>query len=418
MRLLKILFTIGIVCSFYLNSFCQSEGREEMINKDVSVFKHFYEIFPLKNATTLDDLNNKLRLFNTVKKDSTDFGGVLYNWILTGGYVTINSKILSHNNQIVWVQSTIYKDNIKRLKEVLKQNRDIQKIFNHLFTLKINPHSFNDTVYQYTYTNQSLLKENKNSFSEFIGRQTDVYIKNCEAEFDLLNSSAYKELVDPIYKKYPPNKAITKLKDENRIDCILNIIRGNSLYGRIYAIRGLLELVKEGKYILTKDDKDLIKKVLSLDLTIVEAVYDMGFDKKYSESIPKILSVVLDDNYKYQKDTIYDKIKRAQIETQVIDRDPEYKGGYEAMLLFLKKNVIYPDSAIKKKIEGTVFVQFVVSKTGKLSHIKILRGIGGGCDEEAIRVVKLMPNWIPARGEDEAIPSMFQIPIKFSLNAH
>jgi hypothetical protein len=47
-----------------------------------------------------------------------------------------------------------------------------------------------------------------------------------------------------------------------------------------------------------------------------------------------------------------------------------------------------------------------------------LRGIGGGCDEEAVRVVKEMPDWIPAKGEDEAIPSMFQIPIKFSLNAH
>ena len=99
----------------------------------------------------------------------------------------------------------------------------------------------------------------------------------------------------------------------------------------------------------------------------------------------------------------------------VVEQNPEYKGGYEAMIKFIKENIHYPDNAIKSGIQGTVFVQFVISKTGKISNIKILRGIGSDCDEEAIRIVKEMPDWIPGRQKGEVVPVMFQIPIKFQL---
>lgn len=99
----------------------------------------------------------------------------------------------------------------------------------------------------------------------------------------------------------------------------------------------------------------------------------------------------------------------------VVEQNPEFSGGYEAMLKFLTSHMIYPALAQESGIQGTVFVQFVVSKTGKISNVKILRGIGGGCDEEAVRVVKEMPNWIPGRQNGQAVPVMFQIPVKFQL---
>lgn len=421
MKLFKIFSIVGIVCFFFLNSFSQSTGREEWVNKDVTIFRNFFEVFPLNKTSTLENLNNKLKELNAAKKDSTFFGGILYHCILLGGYVTIHSEILSYKNQIVWVQSTIYKDNIKSLNTVFNKDKIIRENFNQLFKLKINPNSFNDTVYQYTYTNQSLSGENKSQITEFIGKQSDEYLNSCEAEFNLLNKKGGPYPLDNgfldngFHKKYPPNLAVTKLKYENRTDCLLRVISGEALYGRINAIRGLLELVKEGKYILTKEEKDLIKKVLSLDLTVYYITWDIVSEYKYSESIPKILMEVLDDNYRYKKDSIYDKNKHLFETAQIIDQNPEYKGGYDAMIQYLKKNINYPDSAIKKRIEGTVFVQFVVSKTGKISKVKILRSIGYGCDEEAVRVVSAMPDWIPARGEGEAITSMFQIPVKFDL---
>jgi protein TonB len=99
----------------------------------------------------------------------------------------------------------------------------------------------------------------------------------------------------------------------------------------------------------------------------------------------------------------------------VVEQNPEFQGGYEAMLKFLHDKMQYPTLAQESGIQGTVFVQFVVSKTGKISNVKVLRGIGGGCDDEAVRVVKEMPNWIPGRQNGQAVPVMFQIPVKFQL---
>jgi TonB family protein len=99
----------------------------------------------------------------------------------------------------------------------------------------------------------------------------------------------------------------------------------------------------------------------------------------------------------------------------LVEKNPDFKGGYEAMLKFLSDNIHYPEAAKTAGIQGTVFVQFVVSKTGAITNVKILRGIGNGCDEEAIRVVKAMPDWNPGENDGKAVPVMFQIPVKFQL---
>lgn len=102
----------------------------------------------------------------------------------------------------------------------------------------------------------------------------------------------------------------------------------------------------------------------------------------------------------------------------VVEQNPEFSGGYEAMQKFLRDKIQYPTLAQESGIQGTVFISFVVSKTGKISNVKVLRGIGGGCDEEAVRVVKEMPNWIPGKQNGQAVPVQFQIPVKFQLNTN
>jgi TonB family protein len=104
------------------------------------------------------------------------------------------------------------------------------------------------------------------------------------------------------------------------------------------------------------------------------------------------------------------------IPLHVVEKQPEYKGGYDAMMNFLKKNIKYPETAKKSGIQGTVYIQFIVEKTGKISKVRILRGISKECDEEAIRVVNSMPKWIPGRQDGKAVPVMFQIPVKFQLD--
>ena len=94
---------------------------------------------------------------------------------------------------------------------------------------------------------------------------------------------------------------------------------------------------------------------------------------------------------------------------------PEFVGGYGAMMEFLKNNIVYPEVAKKLNRAGTVFVKFIVEKDGSITHTSILRGIGSGCDEEALRVVNLMPNWNPGLQNGRAVRVSFNLPIKFSL---
>jgi len=97
------------------------------------------------------------------------------------------------------------------------------------------------------------------------------------------------------------------------------------------------------------------------------------------------------------------------------EENPEFPGGYEPMLKFIKDNLQYPLLAQQSGIEGTVFVQFLVYNTGRIQFISLLRKIGYGCDEEAVRVIKIMPDWIPAHSHGQAYHSFFQLPVKFQL---
>lgn len=99
----------------------------------------------------------------------------------------------------------------------------------------------------------------------------------------------------------------------------------------------------------------------------------------------------------------------------VVEQMPEFPGGEAAMRKFLGENIHYPQMARESVITGTVYVTFVVGKDGRLSNCKILRGIGGGCDEEAIRVIKMMPSWIPGKQGGRNVPVQFNLPIRFTL---
>lgn len=99
----------------------------------------------------------------------------------------------------------------------------------------------------------------------------------------------------------------------------------------------------------------------------------------------------------------------------VVEVMPEFPGGDEARMKYLVENIKYPEEARKKGIQGTVYVTFIVEKDGKISEVRVLRGIGGGCDEEAIRVVENMPNWTPGKQRGEAVRVQFNMPFRFTL---
>ena len=99
----------------------------------------------------------------------------------------------------------------------------------------------------------------------------------------------------------------------------------------------------------------------------------------------------------------------------VVENDPEFPGGIEALYKYIGENIKYPPTARQSSIEGKVYVTFVVEKDGSIANAKVLRDIGGGCGQEALRVVKSMPNWKPGRQHGNAVRVQFNLPISFNL---
>ena len=98
-----------------------------------------------------------------------------------------------------------------------------------------------------------------------------------------------------------------------------------------------------------------------------------------------------------------------------VDTDPEYPGGIEALYKYLSENIQYPEAAKAEGVSGRVFVRFVVETDGTITGTEVLRGIGGGCDEEALRVVSAMPKWTPAMKDGKAVRVQYTVPFTFTL---
>ncbi|WP_161890113.1 energy transducer TonB [Pontibacter russatus] len=94
---------------------------------------------------------------------------------------------------------------------------------------------------------------------------------------------------------------------------------------------------------------------------------------------------------------------------------PEFTGGDDALFRYLGQNMRYPQAAQRAGIEGTVVVTFVVAPDGAITKAQVVKGLGYGTDEEALRVINNMPAWQPGRQNGRAVPVRYTIPIRFSL---
>lgn len=94
---------------------------------------------------------------------------------------------------------------------------------------------------------------------------------------------------------------------------------------------------------------------------------------------------------------------------------PRFEGGDEAMYAYIYSNIVYPQIAKETGISGTVVVTFVVEKDGSITEVTLLKDIGGGCGDEAIRLIKAMPKWIPGKQNGIPVSVQFCLPIKFEL---
>ena len=102
---------------------------------------------------------------------------------------------------------------------------------------------------------------------------------------------------------------------------------------------------------------------------------------------------------------VYDKVEQM----------PEYPGGMPAMIEFLQTNIKYPEDAVKQKVEGRVMVQFVVETDGSISDVHVAKQVFPSLDAEAIRVVQVMPQWVPGRENGKVVRVKYNLPIVFRM---
>jgi periplasmic protein TonB len=169
------------------------------------------------------------------------------------------------------------------------------------------------------------------------------------------------------------------------------------------------------KNTVIEDNRPALKPVMSPTIRIVEnddpvkndIVIDMGISPDeegpvYASPAPANLE---------EEKSLPDEIPFI-----VVEKMPEFPGGMKALQEFLEKNTEYPQAAAETGIQGTVYLSFVVEKDGSVSNIKTLRGIGGGCNQEAERVIHLMPKWKPGNQFGKPVRVSYNVPVIFRLN--
>ena len=121
------------------------------------------------------------------------------------------------------------------------------------------------------------------------------------------------------------------------------------------------------------------------------------------------------EEYVYEAPEIEDEDLQEEEVFLSVEENPEFPGGPAKLLEYVQKNLKYPMMARESDIQGKVFVGFVVEKDGSVSNVKVLRGIGGGCDEEAVRVVQSLPKFKPGKQRGNPVRVAYTLPIVFKL---
>jgi TonB family protein len=124
-----------------------------------------------------------------------------------------------------------------------------------------------------------------------------------------------------------------------------------------------------------------------------------GLAEPYTVEEPKV---------KVEEEVIFD----------IVDEKAQYPGGQEALKKYIKDNLKFPQTAIDMGIEGKCYLKFIVSQSGNISNVKVVRGVTDcpECDKEAIRLIKAMPDWIPGKINGKPVNSTFTLPVQFKLD--
>ena len=169
--------------------------------------------------------------------------------------------------------------------------------------------------------------------------------------------------------------------------------------------------------VIVKDESPLTI-MLDDDVQNLEEMVVVGMGAKdgkpaKAENTDVVFDMPLEEAMKAEKQK--KETPQEKVIFQVVEQMPEFPGGMQKAMEFLGKNSKYPVAAQEAKIEGRVIVQFVVERDGSVSDVKVMRGVNPELDAEAIRVVSMMPKWIPGKQRGKAVAVKYTMPIMFRL---
>ena len=162
----------------------------------------------------------------------------------------------------------------------------------------------------------------------------------------------------------------------------------------------------------------------SVPFVSAKPTQDLNPSNQTKQSLPSAYAKIIQETVEINQETRIEVTPVVEMEEEiasepliytVVEEMPSFPGGDQELLKFMADNTKYPPLARENGLQGIVVVSFVVDARGKIDKVQVLRGIGGGCDEEAIRVMKAMPLWSPGKQRGMPVHVQYNLPFRFTL---
>lgn len=382
--------------------------------------------------------NGNIQKYEVISEIQTPNSGYAISLKATVSITKLNSFAES-KGVVVEFKGSIFAINIKQ--QLLNEEAEI-KVVREIVQLLHEPMQ---TAFDYTIKSsepRSLNAENNNW--EILLQVTATANKNMDfcaryfiktltalslSEEEVASYKSLNKLVYPVVVNYGNVTNTFYLRKQSSLDLLLTFLNRWVFYTRLFSVE--LGRIKSYNNYYKNDSihnfsNNLNKNTGKIEINFLSSEQTAAiFSHKYQLTLneieqitsfkvnPKgvVSSISTDNNLILSKNELDEIFYDSEV-------SPKFPGGDMALGELLRKNLIYPTVARENNIQGRVVVNFVVEIDGSLTDFRVIRGIGGGCDEEAIRVLKKMPKWDPGIANGRPARISFTIPVLFSLGGY
>lgn len=211
----------------------------------------------------------------------------------------------------------------------------------------------------------------------------------------------YKQIIEKVKDRNVEVTTLSNIEIEKKVEKPKDIIIEKPAPPLKSSIKFTPPVIKPDEEVQEDEEIKTQEELINTDINI--SVADVkGTDEENGQDIGDLNNMIVGED---TTSTPY----------AVVEQMPEFPGGEAALQRYLKNSIKYPNIAMENGIQGKVYVGFVVERNGSISNVRIARGVDASIDKEAMRVIRLMPKWIPGKQNGEPVRVSFTAPINFAL---